>query len=858
MNHKNIIFGSHYQAVASKIVLWAFCALLLLPRPINSQNTNRRYELPKFGLDSSRSRSFSVPYIAYNGQSPFQVERVMQIVNFTKPRDDYFAYVTIEVDCADIVYNQNMDVYVAFNLQEPHLPYLLNVAPDREEMTQVYSNFWLFHIDGREWADEDHLTFGFVVNNKESKSTCAGYISMQRGRQMYVQEKEYFNMSTTMDNLHQLFSIHSPSQDTMPISLEIVPHHRVCPQDEQVNDFSSLDSMRAGGWTIDCPLGDQMGIKCFRDKWGEYCEDPSLQDSYCGWAVDGQQVTLRITLHGKGLAILDYGVLFGDAQVLLNGYWQDSIIDGRLGHDLHHFVQFTYTPGDVLEIVTYGDYTILLVHGLHFPDCALIDQTVQMGYLWGSRREQVYGLWNAEMTGQSIFGVEFSTKSDMYTNGDNLYVWLSTGASHFSLYFQNSKSKQTSWAWLIWLLILIFVATFICVFTILYFCFRIYHRRVILPRLNSMASSVETEHKATEDDLRDQTNMVTWGEETKQLKVRCDECVICMEKFIPGDVTRVLHCRHAFHRICIDPWLLSRKSTCPLCHQTVNEAVDFYRSMSRGNTLRDMMSTMSSMSNILSPSSKKKRSDETASVPAPSEKYAGMLERERSRPIFSSLESMRQNQPYIIRGALSPSSIVLNRHKEERHWSYTLSNESISDSVPDLKPELPDVISSSFTESPPLKNSVSNTPETVPPYKRIVSDRGVPAWQRKIIRNDRLALQSIDSKRGPSTPLSPGSTELSNAEVDVKLQPEESEFSDQESNIGLSPFGNQRFRINFTQTNSNFQKVKSPPLPVSLQLNANPSSCFSAVDRLAFYGLGSNFDVFQNLESDSEKKILDP
>ena len=66
-----------------------------------------------------------------------------------------------------------------------------------------------------------------------------------------------------------------------------------------------------------------------------------------------------------------------------------------------------------------------------------------MGYLWGSRREQVYGFWNAEMTGQSIFGVEFSTKSDMYTNGDNLYVWLSTGASRIYIFlFQISPITQ--------------------------------------------------------------------------------------------------------------------------------------------------------------------------------------------------------------------------------------------------------------------------------------------------------------------------------------------------------------------------------------------------------------------------------
>merc|ERR1719354_592391 len=115
---------------------------------------------------------------------------------------------------------------------------------------------------------------------------------------------------------------------------------------------------------------------------------------------------------------------------------------------------------------------------------------------------------------------------------------------------------------------------------------------------------------------------------------------------------------------------------------------------------------------LLSPRSKKKQSDEMATFP--SEKYAGMLERERSRPDFSSMESIaqrqpytvrlerersrptfssqesiKQHQPYTIRGALSPSSIVVNRLKEELNMKRTLSNESISTSISELRPELP-------------------------------------------------------------------------------------------------------------------------------------------------------------------------
>lgn len=42
-------------------------------------------------------------------------------------------------------------------------------------------------------------------------------------------------------------------------------------------------------------------------------------------------------------------------------------------------------------------------------------------------------------------------------------------------------------------------------------------------------------------------------------------CVVCFEKIVKGDNARSLSCcGHAFHRPCIDLWLL-RSATCPLC-----------------------------------------------------------------------------------------------------------------------------------------------------------------------------------------------------------------------------------------------------------------------------------------------------
>jgi E3 ubiquitin-protein ligase RNF13 len=44
-----------------------------------------------------------------------------------------------------------------------------------------------------------------------------------------------------------------------------------------------------------------------------------------------------------------------------------------------------------------------------------------------------------------------------------------------------------------------------------------------------------------------------------------DTCAICLDQFEDGEELRRLACHHEFHTECIDPWLLTRKRTCPLC-----------------------------------------------------------------------------------------------------------------------------------------------------------------------------------------------------------------------------------------------------------------------------------------------------
>lgn len=49
------------------------------------------------------------------------------------------------------------------------------------------------------------------------------------------------------------------------------------------------------------------------------------------------------------------------------------------------------------------------------------------------------------------------------------------------------------------------------------------------------------------------------------LETSGDTCAICIDTLEDDDDVRGLTCGHAFHAVCVDPWLTSRRACCPLC-----------------------------------------------------------------------------------------------------------------------------------------------------------------------------------------------------------------------------------------------------------------------------------------------------
>lgn len=153
----------------------------------------------------------------------------------------------------------------------------------------------------------------------------------------------------------------------------------------------------------------------------------------------------------------------------------------------------------------------------------------------------------------NIKGTEFY---NLVKNGTEVYMNIDVGSPH---------GPWIDTYWLYFLSIAFFVVT---AASIAYFVF------ISATRLLSLRSQ-----RLEERRVRSQAKKAIAHLQVRTLK-RDDEetssdshmCAVCIESYRPGEVVTVLTCDHIFHKTCIEPWLLERR-TCPMCKCDILKAL---------------------------------------------------------------------------------------------------------------------------------------------------------------------------------------------------------------------------------------------------------------------------------------------
>ncbi|KAI0872650.1 hypothetical protein GGS24DRAFT_430496 [Hypoxylon argillaceum] len=78
-------------------------------------------------------------------------------------------------------------------------------------------------------------------------------------------------------------------------------------------------------------------------------------------------------------------------------------------------------------------------------------------------------------------------------------------------------------------------------------------------------ASKDSLHRTSEDDEDEDDDHVHPAIDPDMMGSSGDTCAICIDTLEDDDDVRGLTCGHAFHAVCLDPWLTNRRACCPLC-----------------------------------------------------------------------------------------------------------------------------------------------------------------------------------------------------------------------------------------------------------------------------------------------------
>lgn len=141
-------------------------------------------------------------------------------------------------------------------------------------------------------------------------------------------------------------------------------------------------------------------------------------------------------------------------------------------------------------------------------------------------------------------------------NGTQIEIFIEPGNPH---------GPWMDTYWLYFLSIAFFIVT---AASITYFVFLSASRLYSLRRHNRNERRLKSEAKKAIGRLQ----LRTLKGEDEETMSESHMCAVCIESYKIGEVVTVLTCEHIFHKACIEPWLLERR-TCPMCKCDILKAL---------------------------------------------------------------------------------------------------------------------------------------------------------------------------------------------------------------------------------------------------------------------------------------------
>lgn len=145
---------------------------------------------------------------------------------------------------------------------------------------------------------------------------------------------------------------------------------------------------------------------------------------------------------------------------------------------------------------------------------------------------------------------------NLVKNGTDVYMTIEIGSPH---------GPWVDTYWLYFLSIAFFIVT---AASIAYFVFISANRLYNL----SMHRRAEKRLKSEAKKAIGRLQVRTLSRDDEETTSDSHMCAVCIESYKAGEVVTVLTCDHIFHKACIEPWLLDRR-TCPMCKCDILKAL---------------------------------------------------------------------------------------------------------------------------------------------------------------------------------------------------------------------------------------------------------------------------------------------